>query len=265
MINKPKKFIPLIALIFVMLLTSSALGNGPSAYSLFFFEYAFITIASTFLLFQYKWTVATSFFLFSIAAPVISWFMSYDLIIGSGEFRGWLAEIKVSKKLKKLEKQNPEKYRIFNEIIIQDKMHSSEIDHIVVSNTGVFVIETKAFENIQVDDEGNWLSGYKKKKIKNPVEQNIGHIHALKKTIGDKPYFSIVVLTESPSPRECKGVINIRDLIKSIKDQNKQLLSQTQVNEIIDQLNHYQSKSKEAKKEHLRRVQKKERVAQRVS
>lgn len=57
--------------------------------------------------------------------------------------RGQAGEVNVAARLKALPKSD---YTVFNNLLIQRGEYSSQIDHVVVSKYGVFVIETKNFK-----------------------------------------------------------------------------------------------------------------------
>lgn len=91
-------------------------------------------------------------------------------------WKGKYSERLVRNKIQKL----PEEYVVFNNLLFEDNEHSTQIDHIVVSPYGVFVIETKGYKG--------WISGgenseywtqtiYKSKhQFYNPIKQNAGHV-----------------------------------------------------------------------------------------
>ncbi len=58
------------------------------------------------------------------------------------KFRGFMGEFWVRNELNKLPKS---KYIILNDIMIQDDKGTHQIDHIVLSNYGIFVIEMKNY------------------------------------------------------------------------------------------------------------------------
>ena len=95
-------------------------------------------------------------------------------------WKGKHSERLVRNKIQKL----PEEYVVFNNLLFEDNEHSTQIDHIVVSPYGVFVIETKGYKG--------WISGgenseywtqtiYKSKhQFYNPIKQNAGHVRFLR-------------------------------------------------------------------------------------
>lgn len=56
-------------------------------------------------------------------------------------FRGWIGEKKTSLML--WLSLNRKKYRRFNHVIIPSKNGTTQIDHLIVSEFGVFIVETK--------------------------------------------------------------------------------------------------------------------------
>jgi hypothetical protein len=57
-------------------------------------------------------------------------------------WKGKYSEKLVYKKMLQL----PDEYTIFNDLLFESNGHSTQIDHIVVSPYGVFVIETKGYK-----------------------------------------------------------------------------------------------------------------------
>ena len=81
---------------------------------------------------------------------------------------------------------------------------TSQIDHIVIKPSGVYIIETKNFEGkiLGRRDDFEWLQvlagGYTKNKFYNPVKQNISHINNIKKYIGENtPVYSMIVFLKA--------------------------------------------------------------------
>lgn len=77
---------------------------------------------------------------------------------------------------------------------------TSEIDHILVSTRGAFVIETKNRAGLIVggDDRADWIqilgSGETVNYFPSPVRQNLAHISHLKRALGTKQFFENVVV-----------------------------------------------------------------------
>jgi len=95
------------------------------------------------------------------------------------------------------------KYLVINDLMIENEGKTSRIDHVVISNYGIFVIETKNYNGWILGDEPSsyWTQAiYKRKeKLYNPIKQNYGHVQALKNILRDFPnivYYPIVVFTK---------------------------------------------------------------------
>ena len=63
--------------------------------------------------------------------------------------KGFIGEKTVALLLATLDKR---KYRTINDLIIRADGKSSQIDHVVISNYGIFIIETKNYKG--------WITGY---------------------------------------------------------------------------------------------------------
>lgn len=76
--------------------------------------------------------------------------------------------------------------------------NTNQIDHVVVSRYGIFVIETKNYKGLITVNEntGYWTQSFKHNSYDfySPVQQNEGHISSMKYLLRNKdyPYFNIV-------------------------------------------------------------------------
>lgn len=127
---------------------------------------------------------------------IISLLIAYKIFSPS---KGNKGEKKVAKELMKL----PNEYHVFNDITIRSDFGTTQIDHVVVSKYGIFVIETKNYSGIITGHENNyyWTQNIwgNKFKLRNPIKQNFSHIISLKEITKDLPhipFFSIVVFTD---------------------------------------------------------------------
>lgn len=103
-------------------------------------------------------------------------------------YRGWWGEYKVNLMLRLCLSNH---YKVFANAIYRGKTRgdTTQIDHIVVSRYGIFVLETKCFKGkIIVDSETpeNWIQivGKRKYKVQNPLMQNYAHVKAVQKVTG---------------------------------------------------------------------------------
>lgn len=100
--------------------------------------------------------------------------------------KGELGEYKIDIQLAQL----PKDYKSLSDLLIKNKEAKSgysQIDHVVISPYGIFVIETKNYQGTIYGgkDRKTWLVNGKFKMM-NPFIQNYGHIQALKYIIPQK-------------------------------------------------------------------------------
>ena len=141
----------------------------------------------------------------------------------------------------RLRKGLPDEYRILNDIYLPlPDGTTTQIDHIVVSQYGVFVVETKTYSGWIFGDEKSkeWTQSiyHKKSRFQNPMRQNYKHICALADNLGiDKSYFIGVVAftgdctfkTEMPD-----GVVYSRRAADYICSHNTPIIKPSQIDEL---------------------------------
>ena len=130
------------------------------------------------------------------------------------KLRGMMGEFWVNCELRKLSK---EKYKVLNDIMLDINGNTYQIDHLVISSYGIFVIEMKnyygyIFGNSYSDQ---WIQKLgKKRKYKyyfmNPIHQNYGHAKALENLLklDSKCFIPIVCFSN-----QAKLSINTRDIV----------------------------------------------------
>ena len=99
----------------------------------------------------------------------------------SPEYKGTVGESIVAKYLNKLPENE---YTVFNNIYIKCGNSSIQIDHLIISIYGIFVIETKNYSGWIFGNENQnyWTQIIFKNKTKfiNPIKQNNSHINSIK-------------------------------------------------------------------------------------
>jgi len=130
-------------------------------------------------------------------------------------------------------------YFLLSDMTFQTKNNSTtQIDHIVISFYGIFIIETKHYKGFIFASESSkiWtqtLNAFTKTKFHNPIHQNYGHIQALSEILNlDDSYFhSLVVFSGDASFKKGipSGVFVNSDYIKYIQLQETHVLSESQV------------------------------------
>lgn len=155
------------------------------------------------------------------------------------KIKGYIGERRVSEILKRL---NGKEYIVLNNIELKIKGSISQIDHIIVSDYGIFVIETKNYKG--------WILGYEKDrywfqviykyrhKFYNPILQNQGHIYALKHILKNYPYlryYSIITFTKRATlkTKTYTDVVYTNKLVKTIKKYDSAYIYERTKNEIV--------------------------------
>ena len=88
--------------------------------------------------------------------------------------------------------------KFHNVTVLLSDGKTSQIDHVVVSRYGIFVIETKNYKGLITVNEntGYWKQSFSRNSYDfySPVKQNKGHISSMKYMLKNKdyPYFNIV-------------------------------------------------------------------------
>jgi predicted RNA-binding Zn-ribbon protein involved in translation (DUF1610 family) len=179
------------------------------------------------------------------------------------KIKGTLGEYKVSLKLKRLSKK---KYIVKNNLLLKNGK-STQIDHVVISGCGIFIIETKNYKG--------WIHGHEnseywtqsvfkhKRKFRNPIKQNWGHVFFLKKVLSEYSrikYYPIVVFSGSSKLKNITSSIPViypNRLIRTIKRDNKeQILSIDEMKNISDKLNQLSIRNKKETRKHIKQVKK---------
>lgn len=136
-------------------------------------------------------------------------------------------------------------YYIFNNIIIPSSYTvTTQIDHVVVSKFGIFVIENKDYSGWIFGNENQkkWTQTFRGKKFyfQNPILQNFAHISALKEHMPFlKKVFNNVVVFSKDSEFKTKMPSNVMhgvDVINYIHSKKTQIVSEGELLMVIGKL-----------------------------
>lgn len=181
------------------------------------------------------------------------------ILFKSSFFLGKIGEAKVSVLLSFL----PKEYTVFNNVLLYIDGKSSQIDHIVVSAYGIFVIETKNYKGwiFGSDTSRQWTQNIygEKHSFYNPVLQNQGHIFALKKLLNLPADFFISVIAFS-SKATLKGyfgenVMYISEVNGFIKSYTDKILTNADVLCVIEQISENNLSSSENQTQHIQEIE----------
>ena len=189
-----------------------------------------------------------------LSAIIIFLCVKYGSII-----TGWFGEHWTRESLNKLDKNE---YIILNDIMILVNNKTHQIDHIVLSKYGIFVIETKQYNGYITGDkyDNKWVRHLKNNQqvyYTNPIRQNYGHVKAICELldISEDKVFNIVCITSKNVKLNIKhdGELtrgyDINEKIMSFNDEIIdnvfELKDKIVINNIVD---------KDKRKEHIERI-----------
>lgn len=90
---------------------------------------------------------------------------------------------------------------LLNNITLQVGTESTQIDHLLIAESGIFVIETKHYQGwiFGHPNDSHWTQVIyrRKSKFQNPLRQNYGHVKAVQSlfTLPDEAFLPVVVFT----------------------------------------------------------------------
>ena len=159
---------------------------------------------------------------------------------------------------------------LFNCYIPNRKGDKTELDIIMLSSKGIYVIENKNYSGWIFGDEEskNWCETIKGKKyfFYNPIKQNKSHIKNLENflQIGEDMYTSLITFNSDANLKKIKvtspniHVIHYKKLKKFLKEQadRPDRLSAEQIEELYQKLLPGTQLSEEEKQQHVERIKK---------
>lgn len=177
------------------------------------------------------------------------------------KIKGILGEHKVSKFLKKQEGI------LYNNLCFKTKYTTCQIDHILMTKKGIFVIETKNYSGTinnasEYKEKWNHFVGHQINKVDSPYLQNEVHIKRLKEIFGNLHFFNFVVFTKPFFDlRTTSGkILKFRNFKKTIKKSYKELpdlYNIKQLNSFKNTLDNYLKENSISITEHIKNIRSK--------
>jgi len=152
-------------------------------------------------------------------------------------------------------------YKKIDNVTLQLQDGTTQIDHIIVSRYGIFVIETKNYKGwiYGNEREKNWTQNIfgKKNSFPNPLHQNYRHIKGLEELLGISDIHSIIVFVGDCTFKSTMPDNIFKDgrYISYIKSFNKVVFSDKEVLDMENKINNLMLKRGYATdREHVRSV-----------
>jgi len=134
-------------------------------------------------------------------------------------------------------------YHVINDVVIKAGNGTTQIDQIIVSKFGIFVVEIKNMEGLiyGIPAWENWkcmkLLGGRDFQFKNPIRQNDIHVKMLKYLLNlqedDKFISMIVFISQGFLNNMPPNVIKSQQYLNFIRSRTVELLSEEKVNQIV--------------------------------
>lgn len=176
--------------------------------------------------------------------------------------KGKAGERSIARRLATLPK---EEYITLNDLLLPTSYGTTQIDHVVVSIYGIFVIETKNYKGIIYggQDAETWTQNVwgNKYSMPNPIRQNKVHVKAINKYLNalkiQSNIYSIIAFSPRanvlPDSTEC-NIIYYSQIKQAIRLYNTPQLTIEQVNQIVSLLQTEHLDTKESRRNHNRQV-----------
>lgn len=196
----------------------------------------------------------TRFYIICIIIAFIIFFVSTN--------PNWIGKKGESIVTNKLHSLPRSRYYVLNDVLLRNNNFTSQIDHVVISPYGVFVIETKNYKGWitggQYSEEWTQHLRGQKNNFRNPIRQNYGHIKSLERVLDldESAFISVVVFSDRATLKVNveEGVVNFKKLKRYILSYRKVKFSDEQIKRYAYIIVNANINSKETKKEHIKSV-----------
>ena len=163
-------------------------------------------------------------------------------LVKSPWFKGICGEFQVNMLLKLY--LSKDEYRLIKDVTLCTDEGTTQIDHILVSNYGIFVIETKNMKGwiYGSPNQKTWTQKIYRhtSKFQNPLHQNYKHTKTLEKILNlapDSTYSVVVFIGDSTFKTELpENVTYARGCIEYIKSKKTKILTASQVSDAVREI-----------------------------
>ena len=174
------------------------------------------------------------------------------------KFRGFMGEFWLKLELKKLPKN---KYKLLNDIMIEDDKGTHQIDHIVISKYGIFVIEMKNYYGLILGNQykEKWYQclGKNKYAFHNPMYQNYGHVKALSNALNlnEEVFIPIVCFSNQVKLKVTsnKPVVQVDTINRNILKYTEEIIT-CDLNELSSKIENMNILDKTKRKGHIKNI-----------
>lgn len=175
--------------------------------------------------------------------------------------RGAIGEVRVNRSLRAALGDD---YQLFHDLMLPLRDSTTQVDQVIVSPFGIFVVETKNMSGwiFGSADQAQWTQVIfrRKSKFQNPLRQNFQHVKAVQSLLGISAHkvHGIVAFVGNASPRSATpaGVVwSIQSLAQQIRSRRLVVLSDEEVRTIAARLSNDDLRSTfRTRSAHVRRI-----------
>lgn len=170
--------------------------------------------------------------------------------------KGQDGEIKVALEISSLDRST---YHAFHNITVEAEDGTSQIDHVIISKFGVFVVETKNYAGWIFGGERQsawtYILGQRKHRFQNPLRQNYRHIKVLSSLLGlaeDKFYSVVAFCGNSEFRTAMPSNVMASGYASYIRGKTANLISDSEVPLLVEKLNKLMlARGEETNQKHL--------------
>ena len=142
--------------------------------------------------------------------------------------------------------------------MIPSRNKTTQIDHIVISRFGIFVIETKNYKGVIYGQERDtiWTQYFNtncKYQFLNPLHQNYGHVMALKALLDEEHIHSIVAFDGSVFGKKMPdNVMQVCEVKNYIRGFRQSVISPVRVKKIVSRIQDSNITDRTSRRNHVK-------------
>jgi restriction system protein len=194
------------------------------------------------------------------SAPWAGTAMALALLTKSSRFIGWLGERRL--RIATYFQLDKRSYHRFHDVLLRSPDGTTQIDHVVISAQGVFVIETKTMKGwiFGNERERNWTQKLRRQTFTfmNPLRQNYKHVKAVQEALDLAPevVHSVVVFAGRAKFKTLMpaNVIRLRDFVRYIRSTPMVVFNDEEVRTLVVKLKRNMISSRFARWAHVNRI-----------
>ncbi|MDO6685262.1 MULTISPECIES: nuclease-related domain-containing protein [unclassified Agarivorans] len=165
-----------------------------------------------------------------------------SFLLRTAWFKGWFGELLLSLSFKFF--LDGKLYKLVNDVTLHCEDGTTQIDHVLISPFGVFVVETKNMKGwiFGSEHQKQWTQQiYRhRSKFQNPLHQNYKHLKALESALDLKPtdLFSVVCFVGDATFKTAMpvNVTHIRGCLRFIRSKQERVFTESEVEALVVKL-----------------------------